>query len=84
VGIIILLFGIIGTIYYGSEFIKSETMPTTKSPYTNIPNNSNTISMVTEIRFVILVLVGFGIKLYHSQQNRQTIRVQSKLRVYKS
>lgn len=39
-------------------------MPTTKSPYTNIPNNSNTISMVTEIRFVILVLVGFGILSY--------------------
>lgn len=63
-GIIILLFGIIGTIYYGSEFIKSETMPTTKSPYTNIPNNSNTISMVTEIGFVILDLVGFGILSY--------------------
>lgn len=55
-GIIIVLIGIAGAIYYGSEFIRSEIRPTTQLPYTN----SNAISIVTEIGFVILALTGFG------------------------
>lgn len=64
VGIIIVLIGIAGAIYYGSEFVRSEIRPTTQLPYTNIPSNSNAISMVTEIGFVVLALVRFGMLSY--------------------
>ena len=64
VGIIIVLIGIAGAIYYGSEFVRSEIRPTTQLPYTNIPSNSNAISMVTEIGFVVPALVGFGMLSY--------------------
>jgi hypothetical protein len=53
-----------GAIYYRYEFIRSETRPTAQLSYTNIPSNSNAISMVTEIGFVTLTLVGFGMLSY--------------------
>ena len=48
--VLIVLTGITGAINYGSEFIKSETRPTTTLPYTSVPDNSNAISMITENR----------------------------------
>jgi hypothetical protein len=55
----LVLIGIAGAIYYRYEFIRSEIMPTAQLSYTNILSNRNAISMVTEIGFVTLTLVGF-------------------------
>lgn len=60
----IVIIGVAGAIYYRYEFIRSEIRPTAQLSYTNILSNSNARSMVTEIGFVTLTLLGFGMLSY--------------------
>jgi hypothetical protein len=62
-GIVLTAIGIVGSIYYGSQFIK-EVKLNMNSPYTAVSPIKNVISVEFEIAFVVVMLVGFGLLSY--------------------
>lgn len=60
VGLVLVIAGIIGTIYYGSQFVR-EVDPNMNPPYTTAPQIKNTIPLELEIALVVVTILGFGI-----------------------
>lgn len=60
-GIVLIIAGIIGTIYYGSQSVREEVNASMIPPYTTISQISNTTLLELEITFVVVIIVGFGL-----------------------
>jgi hypothetical protein len=63
-GIVLAAIGIVGAIYYGSQFVKEEVNPNLNQPYTAVSPIKNVIPVELEVAFVVVMLVGFGILSY--------------------
>ena len=63
-GIVLAAIGIVGTIYFGSQFVKEAVNPNTNQPYTTSSPIKNVIPVELEVAFVVVMLVGFGILSY--------------------
>jgi hypothetical protein len=63
-GIVMVIIGFIGAIYYGSLFVKEEVSGGARLPYTTAPQMNNLSSVDFEIAFVAIALVGFGILIF--------------------
>jgi hypothetical protein len=63
-GIVLAAIGIVGAIYFGSQFVKDEVNPDTNQPYTTSSPIKNVIPVELEVAFVVVMLVGFGILSY--------------------
>jgi hypothetical protein len=63
-GIVLAAIGIVGAIYYGSQFVKEEANPNSNQPYTAVSPIKNVIPVELEVSFVVAMLVGFGILSY--------------------
>jgi hypothetical protein len=61
VGLVLVIAGITGTIYYGSQFVREEVDPNMNPPYTTAPQIKNTIPLELEIALVVVTILGFGI-----------------------
>jgi len=62
-GIVMVVIGFTGAIYYGSLFVKEATGGA-KLPYTIAPQMNNPSSMDFELAFVAITIVGFGILIF--------------------
>ena len=63
-GIAVALIGFVGTMYFGSQFVKEEVNAGTTSPYTNPSHIKSALPMDLEIVFVVICVIGFGILTY--------------------
>jgi hypothetical protein len=63
-GIVLAAIGIVGAIYYGSQFVKEEANPNSNQPYTAVSPIKNVIPVELETIFVVIMLVGFGTLSY--------------------
>jgi len=63
-GIVLAAIGIVGAIYYGSQFVKEDANPNANQPYTAVSPIKNVIPVELEVAFVVVMLVGFGILSY--------------------
>ena len=63
-GIVLAAIGIVGAIYYGSQFVKEEANPNANQPYTAVSPIKNVIPVELELAFVVVMLVGFGVLSY--------------------
>ena len=63
-GIVLAAIGIVGTIYFGSQFVKEAVNPNTNQPYTTSSPIKNVIPVELETIFVVVMLVGFGTLSY--------------------
>src|SRR6476659_4064907 len=63
-GIVLAAIGIVGAIYFGSQFVKDAVNPDTNQPYTTSSPIKNVIPVELEVAFVVIMLVGFGILSY--------------------
>jgi hypothetical protein len=63
-GIVLAALGIVGAIYYGSQFVKEEVNPNSNQPYTAVSPIKNVIPVELETIFVVVMLVGSGILSY--------------------
>jgi hypothetical protein len=61
VGLAVAIFGVIGTLYYGSQTIREEANSTTNPPYTAASQIKNISPLELEAALVIIMMVGFGI-----------------------
>jgi len=62
--IVLAAIGIVGTIYFGSQFVKEAVNPNTNQPYTTSSPIKNVIPVELETIFVVVMLVGFGTLSY--------------------
>jgi hypothetical protein len=64
IGIVIAAIGFVGTIYYGSQFVKEEANAGEELPYT-VPTHIKSVSPIDlEVVFVAIGVIGFGIFIY--------------------
>ena len=52
-GIVLSVIGIVGAIYYGSQFVKEEVNPFANQPYTTSSPIKNVIPVELEVAFVV-------------------------------
>jgi len=62
--IVLAAIGIVGAIYFGSQFVKEAVNPDTNQPYTTSSPIKNVIPVELETIFVVVMLVGFGTLSY--------------------
>jgi hypothetical protein len=70
VGIVLAALGIVGAIYYGSQFVKEEINLNANQPYTAVSPIKNVIPVELETIFVVVMLVGFGTLSYGAVASR--------------
>jgi len=63
-GIVLAAIGIVGAIYYGSQFVKKEVSPFANQPYTTTSPIKDLGPVELEIAFVVVMLIGFGLLSY--------------------
>ena len=63
-GIVLAAIGIVGAIYFGSQFVKEAVNPNTNQPYTTSSPIKDIVPVELEIAFVVVMLVGFGVLSY--------------------
>ena len=63
-GIVLAAIGIVGTIYFGSQFVKEAVNPNTNQPYTTSSPIKYVIPVELEVSFVVVMLVEFGLLSY--------------------
>ncbi len=63
-GIVLAAIGIVGAIYYGSQFVKGEVSPFANQPYTTSSPIKDLGPVELEIAFVVVMLIGFGLLSY--------------------
>jgi hypothetical protein len=63
-GIVLAAIGIVGAIYYGSQFVKEEVSPFANQPYTTSSPIKDLGPVELEIAFVVVMLIGFGLLSY--------------------
>jgi hypothetical protein len=64
IGIIIAAIGFAGAIFYGSQFVKEEVSTGATLQYTNPSQTKNVLPVDSEIVFVAIGAIGFGIFTY--------------------
>jgi hypothetical protein len=69
-GIVLAALGIVGAIYYGSQFVKEEINLNANQPYTAVSPIKNVIPVELETIFVVVMLVGFGTLSYGAVASR--------------